>query len=117
MFGFGLFSTHLPYLVLIIGYVACWCWGFQAKPGTADEDESQVKRIEVTQDVRSSEKEVVTLNPFHNITLAGLPATPPPLQHYTKEKDKPQTHYPAQIITDGHRLFSFLRPPPYSLFS
>ena len=113
MFGFGLFSTHLPYLVLIIGYIACWCWGFQAKP-VSDEEEARTIRIESRSDVSLSEEGVVTLM-FSTAPLAELPIAAPLL--YPQEKDKPRPIYSVPIITGNSNTFSFLRPPPCSRLS
>ena len=113
MFGFGLFSTHLPYLVLIIGYIACWCWGFQAKPASGEE-EARTIRIESRSDVSLSEESAITLT-FQAAALAELPIATPLL--YPQEKDKPCPIYSVPIITGNSNTFSFLRPPPCSLLS
>ena len=112
MFGFGLFSTHLPYLVLIVGYIACWCWNFQAKPSASDEGEPQAITIEVAgQSVSLSGEEVLTLTPFHAAILSESSDVIQPL-YYTHEKDKPRPNYSVPIIAGTHNAFSFLRPPP-----
>ena len=42
MFGFGLFSTHVPYLVLLIGYAACWFWNARNVDRVAVDEEDRL---------------------------------------------------------------------------
>ena len=117
MFGFGLFSTHLPYLVLIIGYIVCWCWNVQAKPGTSAEEDHQAVRIEIAQpEAQVSEEGAIGYTSFSAATLSALPSGEQ-LLFFSKEKDNPLSDYLSPIITSEHRSFSFLRPPPQSVLS
>jgi len=115
MFGFGLFSTHLPYLVLIIGYIACWCWNVQAKPSA--EEEHQAVRLEIAQpETRLSDRGAISYISFSAVALAALSPGTQPL-FFPKEKDNPLSGYLSPTITSEHRSFSFLRPPPQAVLS
>jgi len=119
MFGFGLFSTHLPYLVLIIGYIVCWCWNVQAKPNASAEEEHQTVRLEITQPetlLPDGEAISYTYISASTATIAALPPGEQP-QFFPEEKDTPLPGYLSPTITTKHRSFSFLRPPPQAVLS
>ena len=116
MFGFGLFSTHLPYLVLLIGYAACWFWNAQNTEGAVTgSDDLQPARASVVSPVSGTcaggEGHTTLSFVLDNAPLAGLPADASVFFYMEKER-----HYPLPplcgTIRQEHKRALFLRPPP-----
>ena len=116
MFGFGLFSTHLPYLVLLIGYAACWFWNARNADGVvADADDLQLVKVSVVSPasgICSEGARHTTLSfIFNNAPLADLPADASIFFYMEKERRCPLPPL-CDTIRQEHKRALFLRPPP-----
>ncbi len=111
MFGFGLFSTHLPYLVLLAGYIACWLWSAQTSP----EKTADTGRPEKVAEFNGQTSEIGNSPVFHPFST-GLSAEPshgdeipPPVIRETKKAISP---FLCNNTDPDEKTFVFLRPPP-----
>ena len=113
MFGFGIFSTHLPYLVFFAGYIACWFWSAQNSAEVAVNGVRAVKTAEASRFTLTSE-DIPVLHFFSVDFAAAL---------FCNEALPPALRYPGDIplpplcndIEPERKLFVFLRPPPEAM--
>lgn len=115
MFGFGLFSTHIPYIVLLIGYIACWFWNAQLKTEQTDEDIQPSTRTEFVQISASTIYTDFQFHPQKQKNVKKEVSDSPPstiVRHYSYFSEwRPQIFSnPKLKKISKDALFS--RPPP-----
>ena len=109
MFGFGLFSTHLPYLVMLTGYIVCWLWSAQNSPNTADAAQSE-KTVEAVR-FRIASDDVPAFHPF-SVDFTAEAYSNNALQPVVGYTQKAPLPFLCNSIDQGRKTFVFLRPPP-----
>ena len=113
MFGFGIFSTHLPYLVFFAGYIACWFWSAQNSAEAATNGGRTVKTAEVLRFAFTSE-DIPALHFFSVYFAAELfckEALSPPVRYLENVSFPPL----CNDMEPERKKFVFLRPPPEAI--
>jgi hypothetical protein len=107
MFGFGIFSTHLPYVALLVGYIACWLWSAQNRSESDVAAELSGQQAQIL--CPAADDEAPSIFSFDTFVEPFLGDSPLPVVRYAKEKPP---HFLCGEIDQGCKTYIFLRPPP-----
>lgn len=117
MFGFGFFSSHLPYLVLLIGYVVCWLWNIQCPTEEPDRVDISIETAKIESDHHFAFSDDSGIDIFDISNLKKTDTSD--IFSFSCLKFQPRLLY-SIVHLSSERLLKvlgrdsfFLRPPPF----
>lgn len=115
MFGFGFFSSHVPYLILLIGYIVCWLWNIQYPGEELNCAEASIQTEQTQAEYHCTYSDHGGIDIFSMPNLKENSLTDAFSFSYFFKPQLPHT----TVCIDSDRLlkvlrtnFFFLRPPP-----